>query len=224
MILTLSRQTVDIEQKIEHQTIVAKTALNNKTRISALSALRSKKLAEQNLKQRLDTLAQLEEVYSKIEQAADQVEIVRVMEASAGVLRGLRAQTGGIENVEDIVDELREEMSKVDEVGSVINAIGADIDDAAIDEELEAMEIRERLAKEEQEAELTRQKLAVELDRAEGAVNMGASVKATATEELNAESELDENIGKLSEMPPVNDSKVEGRSEKQGQVLLADLT
>lgn len=222
MILTLSRQTVDIEQKIEHQTIVAKTALNNKNRISALSALRSKKLAEQNLKQRLDTLAQLEEVYSKIEQATDQVEIVRVMEASAGVLRGLRAQTGGIEKVEDIVDELREEMSKVDEVGRVINAIGPDIDDAAIGEELEAMEIRERQAKEEQEAELTRQRLAVELDRAEGAVNMGASVEATATEELNAESELD--IGKLSEMSPVNDSKVEERSEKQDQMLLADLT
>jgi len=221
LILTLSRQTVNIEQKIEHQTMVAKTALNNKNRISALSALRSRKLAEQNLKQRLDTLAQLEEVYSKIEQAADQVEIVRVMEASAGVLRGLHAQVGGMEKVEDIVDELREEMSKVDEIGSVINATVPGIDDAVIDEELEAMEIRERQAKEEQEAELTRQKLA-ELDRAERAIKMAASIETT--EELNAESELDDSIEKLSEMSPVNDSKVEERPGKQGPVLLTNLT
>jgi charged multivesicular body protein 7 len=213
---------MNIEQKIEHQTIVAKTALNNKNRISALSALRSRKLAEQNLKQRLDTLAQLEEVYSKIEQAADQVEIVRVMEASAGVLRGLHAQVGGLEKVEDIVDELREEMSKVDEIGNVINATGPDIDEAAIDEELEAMEIRERQAKEEQEAELTQQRLK-ELDRAERATDMAASVKAT--EEPNAESELDASIGKLSDMSIVDGSEVEERPEKEGPVLLlADST
>jgi len=169
----------------------------------------------------LDTLAQLEEVYSKIEQAADQVEIVRVMEASAGVLRGLHAQVGGMEKVEDIVDELREEMSKVDEIGSVINATVPGIDDAVIDEELEAMEIRERQAKEEQEAELTRQKLA-ELDRAERAIKMAASIETT--EELNAESELDDSIEKLSEMSPVNDSKVEERPGKQGPVLLTNLT
>ncbi|OXV09042.1 hypothetical protein Egran_03199 [Elaphomyces granulatus] len=213
---------MNIEQKIEHQAIVAKTALNNKNRISALSALRSRKLAEQNLKQRLDTLAQLEEVYSKIEQAADQVEIVRVMEASAGVLRGLHAQVGGLEKVEDIVDELREEMSKVDEIGNVINATGPDIDEAAIDEELEAMEIRERQAKEEQEAELTQQRLK-ELDRAERATDMAASVKAT--EEPNAESELDASIGKLSDMSIVDGSEVEERPEKEGPVLLlADST
>jgi charged multivesicular body protein 7 len=213
---------MNIEQKIERQTIVAKTALNNQNRISALSALRSRKLAEQNLKQRLDTLAQLEEVYSKIEQAADQVEIVRVMEASAGVLRGLHAQVGGLEKVEDIVDELREEMSKVDEIGNVINATGPDIDEAAIDEELEAMEIRERQAKEEQVAELTRQRLK-ELDRAERATDMAVNVKAT--EEPNVESELDASIGKLSDMSIVDESEVEERPEKEGPVLLlADST
>jgi len=222
LILTLSRQIMNIEQKIEHQTIVAKTALNNQNRISALSALRSRKLGEQNLKQRLDTLAQLEEVYSKIEQAADQVEIVRVMEASAGVLRGLHAQVGGLEKVEDIVDELREEMSNVDEIGNVINATGPDIDEAAIDEELEAMEIRECQAKEEQEAELTRQRLK-ELDRAERATDMAVNVKAT--EEPNAESELDASIGKLSDMSIVDESEVEERPEKEGPVLLlADST
>ena len=66
--------------------------------MSALAALRSKKLNETALAQRTETLSQLEEVYSKVEQAADQVAIVRVMEASAGVLRNLHAEVGGVED------------------------------------------------------------------------------------------------------------------------------
>ena len=107
-------------------------------------------------------LAQLEEVYTKIEQAADQVNIVRLMEASAGVLRSLNAEAGGIEKAEDIVQDLREEMTKVDEIGSALNeaAEGSNmIDENAVDDELEAMEREEREAKEKHEAERTRGRL-----------------------------------------------------------------
>lgn len=120
-------------------------------------------MVEHNLQQRLNTLAQLEEVYSKIEQAAGQLEIVQVMEASTGVLRGLHAQIGGAERVEDVVEELRQEMAKVDEVGSIMNEAAPVIDEGEIDDELEAMEQSGREAKEEIEAEETRRKLA-ELD------------------------------------------------------------
>ena len=62
-------------------------------------------------------LAQLEGVYSKIEEAFDQVAIMRVMEVSTGVLRNLHAQFVGVEKVEDVLDGLRDEMGKVDEIG-----------------------------------------------------------------------------------------------------------
>ncbi|KAJ5980845.1 hypothetical protein N7481_008143 [Penicillium waksmanii] len=163
LVSTITRQVEGLEEKIADLTASAKTALNNKNRISALSALKSKKLVEHNLQQRLNTLAQLEEVYSKIEQAAGQVEIVQAMEASTGVLRSLHAQIGGAERVEDVVEELRQEMTKVDEVGSIMDDAAPVIDEGEIDDELEAMEQRGREAEEEIEAEETRRKLA-ELD------------------------------------------------------------
>jgi len=219
LISNLTKQVANLEEKIAQLNDAAKTALSNKNRVSALSALRSKKLAEHNLKRRSDTLAQLEEIYTKIEQAADQVEIVRVMEASTDVLRGLHAQVGGVERVEDIVEGLREEMSKVDEIGSIINEAGPVIDEGEIDEELEAIESQERQAKEEKEAEETRRRLA-ELDSIEQAAKEAAR-KAEA-EKQDTESALAESIGKLSEMSLEDRSRGTAQQGKEHQSVSAE--
>lgn len=163
LVSTISKQVSDLEKKIEGLNASAKAALANKNRVSALAAIKSKKMVEHNLQQRLNTLTQLEEVYSRIEQAAGQVEIVQVMEASTGVLRGLHAQIGGTKRVEDVVEELREEMSKVDEIGGIMNEAAPVIDEGEIDDELEALEKSDQKTKEDEEAEETRKKLA-ELD------------------------------------------------------------
>ncbi|OJI99340.1 hypothetical protein ASPVEDRAFT_124325 [Aspergillus versicolor CBS 583.65] len=186
---TITKQVNNLEKKIAELNATAKAALSNKNRVSALAAVRSKKLAEHNLQQRLDTLAQLEQVYLKIEQASDQIEYVAVMEASTGVLRGLNDQVGDISKVEDVVDELREEMSKVDEIGNIMGEAGPQIDETEIDDELEELESKEREAKEEQEAEKTRKQLA-ELD------NLGLETPA----EQNVDSALNDSIEKLSRM------------------------
>ncbi|KAL2011291.1 hypothetical protein VTN00DRAFT_4009 [Thermoascus crustaceus] len=219
IISDLTKQVANLEGKIDELNAAAKTALNNKNRVSALSALRSKKLAEHNLKRRSDTLAQLEEVYTKIEQAADQVEIVRVMEASTGVLRGLHAQVGGVEKVEDIVEELREEMSKVDEIGSIMNEAGPVIDEGEIDDELEAIESQERQAKEEKEAEEIRRRLA-ELDSIQHAAKEAAR-KAEA-EQQDTESVLAESLGKLSQMSIEDSSKGAAQQGKEHQRVSAE--
>lgn len=177
--------------KIAELTLTAKNALNNKNRISALSAMRSKKLAEHNLQRRLETLVQLEEVYSKIEQATGQVEYVSVMEASTGVLRGLNTQVGDAGKIDEVVDELREEMSMVDEVGSIMSEAGPQIDESEIDNELEALEHKDQEAKEEEEAEETRRKL-TELD------SLDQSAKEAARAEQNLDSALADRIEKMS--------------------------
>jgi charged multivesicular body protein 7 len=196
LLSTLSKQVKNLEDKVAELTASAKTALANKNRISALAAVKSKKMVEHNLQQRLNTLVQLEEVYAKIEQAAGQVEIVQVMEASTGVLRGLHAQIGGAERVEDVIEELREEMSKVDEVGSIMNEAGPVFDEGEIDEELEALEKVDREAKEEKEAEATRKKLA-ELDSLKQASDEAAR---QAQAEKDVESQLAQSIDRLSHM------------------------
>ncbi|GKZ19433.1 hypothetical protein AbraIFM66951_011043 [Aspergillus brasiliensis] len=194
LMATMTKQVENLENKITELNSTAKMALQNKNRVSALSAVRSKKLAEHNLKQRLDTLMQLEEVYSKIEQATDQVQFVKVMEASTGALRGLHTQIGGAERVEDVVEELREEMSKVDEVGNIMNEAGPQIDETEIDDELQELENKEREEMEEKEAEATRKKLA-ELD----SLQQGAQEAARRTAaERAVESELEDRLSRMS--------------------------
>jgi charged multivesicular body protein 7 len=199
-ISNLTQQIAKLEVKIREYTLAAQNALNNKNRILALSALRSKKLAEQNLTQRADTLLQLEEVFTKLEQAADQVEIVRVMQASTVALRTLHAQTGGVEKVEDVVEELRQEMANVEEVTNVMSDTGQIVDEGELDEELQAMEAAEREAAEKREVEITRRRLA-ELDRV---------AKARAEKEAD----LEESIGRLSNMS-LEDGSRTGHAEQE---------
>ncbi|KAH8696708.1 putative vacuolar sorting protein SNF7 family protein [Talaromyces proteolyticus] len=214
LISNLTEQALKLEQKINELNLTAKVSLNNKNRISALSALKSRKIAEHNLKQRSDTLNQLEEVYNKIEQAVGQVEIVRVMEASTGVLRSLHAQTGGIETVEKVVENLREEMSKVDEIGNAIDEAAPVIDEGEIDAELEALEKQEQREKEDEEEKNTREKLA-ELDSQKHAAQEVA--RKLAELQKNTESADDSllavSIGKLSNM-----SLDEAEMERKKQV------
>ncbi|KAF2497075.1 hypothetical protein BU16DRAFT_349006 [Lophium mytilinum] len=156
LISSMNTQIPPLTARIATLDATARAAVASKTMTAAKSALRSKKLAEATLVRRTDTLAQLEEVFAKIEQAADQVEIIKVMEASSTVLKGLNKEIGGAEGVEGVVDALKEEMSKVDEVSGIINEVGQEgvVDETEVDEEFETREKREQ-----EEAEQTRVRL-----------------------------------------------------------------
>nr|OQO23475.1 hypothetical protein B0A51_07056 [Rachicladosporium sp. CCFEE 5018]OQO24890.1 hypothetical protein B0A51_04749 [Rachicladosporium sp. CCFEE 5018] len=145
LIASLERQIPHLQTQISTLTQTAKDAISSQQPIMAKSALRSKKLANSKLEQRIATLAQFEEVYDKIEQASDQVEMVRVMEASGQVLRELHKQTGGVERVQDVMEGLKEEMMDVDEIGRMVAEVGTEgIDEGEVDGELEEMERAER--------------------------------------------------------------------------------
>ena len=96
LISSLEPQVQQLMQQVSDLDSQARAAVANKQLITAKARLKSKKLADTKLQQRTATLNQLEEVYAKIEQAADQVEIVRVMEASSQTLKSLNKQTGGV--------------------------------------------------------------------------------------------------------------------------------
>ncbi|KAL2137240.1 hypothetical protein VTI74DRAFT_6451 [Chaetomium olivicolor] len=153
LLASLAHQTSLLSARIDHLNAQAKQAVGNSNRLAALAALRSKKLAEQTLERRFATLNQLEEVAAKIEQASDNVQLVRVMEASGDALQSLTAQAGGVERVEEVVGRLREQMADADEVGRILaDAAGAEVvDEAEVDEELEKMEGEERRKAEEVE-------------------------------------------------------------------------
>jgi charged multivesicular body protein 7 len=179
LISSIEPQIQQLTTRLSEFEKAARDAVAKKNIIAAKSALRSKKLTDTKLQQRIATLTQLEDVYAKIEQAADQVEMVRIMELSSQTLGSLNKKTGGVERVQDVMEELRTQMMDVDEVTSVINEESAGkVDEGEVEDELEAMENverekieaaerKEREAKESKEAELqaeeTKRRLA-ELD------------------------------------------------------------
>ncbi|TVY18641.1 Uncharacterized protein LARI1_G002879 [Lachnellula arida] len=195
LIKDLELQTTVLSRRVDELGITAKEAVARKNRVAALASLRSKKLAETTLTKRHATLGQLEEVFSKIEQAADQVELVNVMEASSRVLSGLNKEVGGVERVDDVVDQLRDQMSQVDEVGNVITEVGQGagaVDETEVDDELEAMEREEREkreAKERAEREEREKLEAAETRRRLAALEEVEREAAKSKEEVSKKSE-----------------------------------
>ncbi|KND91626.1 Uncharacterized protein TOPH_03728 [Tolypocladium ophioglossoides CBS 100239] len=165
----LRRQSDLLNSRIDELNREVKSATLRKNRVTALATLKSKKLAESSLSQRFATLHQLEEVAAKIEQASDQVQLVKIMESSAGVLRNLNCQVGGATKVDSVMNRLREQVNDTDEVTAILaESTGATVDEGEIDEELEALEREERdkevEAQRKKEAEVEAAKAQEELD------------------------------------------------------------
>ncbi|KAH7241785.1 Snf7-domain-containing protein [Fusarium tricinctum] len=147
---SLKHQTDILNTRIDELSQTAKDAVTRKNRVSALAALKSKKIAETSLATRFATLNQLEEVAAKLEQAADNVQLVNVMEASSGALKSLNEQIGGADRVDAVMDRIREQTTATDEISAIMaESTGQMVDEGALDDELEAMEAQEREKEEE---------------------------------------------------------------------------
>jgi charged multivesicular body protein 7 len=159
LISDLSQRVNSLANEIDVFSNRARESVQKKNRIGALRSLRSKKALEAVLDQRSDALQQLEDVLRRIEQAADQVEIVEVLRSSTKVLQGLNMEIGGVEHVDDVLDTLRDELSKADEISSILGEAGQSIDEAQVDDELEALERSEKAKVDEQEAQKMHERL-----------------------------------------------------------------
>ena len=165
LISDLTVQVSDLESKISAQTLRAKHAVTNQNKPIALAALRSKKAAERTLSQRTATLSQCEEVFTQIENAAGQAEVVETLRTSSAALKALNKKVGDVDSIDAVLEELREEMQKTGEVQNVLAEpltadSGAVADEVEVDEELEAMEQEEQERIAEREARDTEKKLA----------------------------------------------------------------
>lgn len=94
----------------------------------------------------------------KIEQAADNVELVRTLEDSSKVLAELNTRVGGVEGVDKVVDGLREQMDETGEVTRILSeeiGAAAQVDDGELEEEFEALlqEEKESMMKEDEALE-----------------------------------------------------------------------
>ncbi|TQS36428.1 hypothetical protein Golomagni_03124 [Golovinomyces magnicellulatus] len=154
----LTKQITALTHKYEELSTSAKVAVSKNNKTAALAALRSRNLTKKTLEIRYTTIAQLEEVFSKIEQASDQLELIQVMQASTRVLSSLNRESKGSEEAENIIEKLQEQMQLVDEFDINLES-GFAVDENELDLELEAIE---RGEKEQKEADEQAMKLQAE--------------------------------------------------------------
>ena len=163
LMVSLSNKHRNLSTHIANLTQTAAVSVKSGNRFSALSALRSRKLAEKVLQRCADNLHQLDEVITRLGQAADQVEYVGVVKASADALKSLNKRVGDVDQVDSVMESLREEMAKVDDVSQLVaeplTEASAAVDEGEIDDEFEALVATEKARTEEREAAVTKKRL-----------------------------------------------------------------
>lgn len=136
----LQRLTQTLTKNIIHLDESIKNAIKSKNKTLAMFQLRSKKISECTLNKRLQTLEQIEEMLSKIDEATIHVGILNSMKGGAEVLQCLMKTIGGIENVENIMEKAKTLSSEVDDIGNMLGEINLnDINDIEIEQEFEAL-------------------------------------------------------------------------------------
>ena len=143
----------DLEERVTALDGMARDAVARKELTKARNALRRKRPIENALQQRYTHLAQLEELLESIDTAHDSAAMVKAMASSTAVLRDLNSKIGSIESVDKVVDKLREEMDKTEDISNAINEVNQSssiVDESEVDEEFEVMR-QQQAAKEARE-------------------------------------------------------------------------
>jgi charged multivesicular body protein 7 len=194
----LQHQTEVLKRKVDELNNAAKQAVADKNRVVALASLRSKKIAEASLQARYNTLASLEETAGKIQQASENVAVVRVMEASGEALKSLNAAVGGTEGVEGVAERLREQMDTADEINTIMNEEHVVVDEGEIDDELAAIEAQEKKKEEEKAAAERKEKEESEAEETRKRLEAVEGVKPLPEKEEVVEKEVEDTADQLS--------------------------
>jgi charged multivesicular body protein 7 len=211
---SINSQIPPLMEKITAADSAAREAVAAKQIVRAKAALRSKKLAETALAQRSDVALQLESVYAQLQSAADQVEIVEAMRAGADALKSLNEKVGGAEGVQGVVDAVNEQMATTAEITDIINETDRPLDEAAIDDEFEALERAENEKKEQEAAAKTAARLAELADVERKRNEKQKEFASSQSQEKHVEAaSLD--LSRLSFQQPEDDVEMEDAEKEQ---------
>jgi charged multivesicular body protein 7 len=137
---SINEKSAELTKKIDDLTIKIKQSLKNNNKELAKNLLRSKKIAQDSLNKQVESLAQLESVLYKLDEASNNIQILNALDAGSTLLKDLNTEIGGVSRVEDIMNKLEDEKLKADEISNEIIRFGSEvIDNDEIDEEYEEM-------------------------------------------------------------------------------------
>lgn len=217
LIASLDTQCDALYARIADLNTKIKSALTRNQSASAKSCLRTRKLVETTLQTRLETLHKLESVFTSIENAAGQVEVLKAMEASSSVLAKLNSEVGGAQRVEGVLELLSGQMDDVKDVESVLH--DAAVDSGAVEDEDELERELNALAEVKQDTATRSEQVKADLDAIGSAHDTGvdggrqaileesaaSGTKVSQTDQLaqerDAEEDLERRLAALS-LPP----------------------
>lgn len=148
-IKTQEKREEHLERKIEQLQQEAKDKMGKKDKKGALFALKRKKLYEGEVDKISNIKMTLETQVMNLESAQQNAETFKAMNSGKSAMKDIREDVG-IEKVDDLMDDIKEEMEMADEIS---NALAQPVDpllqddDALLAElnELEAMGVQDEL-------------------------------------------------------------------------------
>jgi len=148
-IATQEKREKHLEKKIEQLTGEAKAKMAKKDKKGALFALKRKKLYEAEIDKIANIKMTLETQVMNLESAAQNAATMQAMKTGTSQMKKIRQETD-IDQVDDLMDEIKEEMEMADEISNAlaqpVDPLMADEDDLLAElEELEAEDVTEQL-------------------------------------------------------------------------------
>ena len=135
-IQSMEKRGTYIEKKIADQLEVAKERTRKKDKRGALMALKKKKLFETERNNLQNSQFQLEQQIMTMEGARTNMETVKAMKQGATAMQNMQAEIGGVESIDDTMDDVREQMDLANEIAEAVSTgMGNDFED---DEDIEA--------------------------------------------------------------------------------------
>jgi len=140
-----------IQRKIDLMVTEAKTKMAKKDKKGALFAMKRKKLYEKEMDKIQNVKMTLETQVINLESAAQNADTFKAMHSGTSAMKKIRNDVG-IDKVDDMMDDIREEMEMANEISDAIaqpvDPLVADEDELLAElEELEAEDVESELLK-----------------------------------------------------------------------------
>mmetsp|Transcript_20421 Transcript_20421/g.28409 ORF Transcript_20421/g.28409 Transcript_20421/m.28409 type:complete len:278 (-) Transcript_20421:34-867(-) len=138
-IATQEKREEHIQKKVDQMVKEAKVKLGKKDKKGALFAMKRKKLYEAEIDKIQNVKMTLETQVINLESAAQNAETFQAMKAGTSTMANIRKDVG-IEKVDDVMDDIREEMEMANEINQ---AIAQPVDPLLADEDELLAELNE---------------------------------------------------------------------------------
>lgn len=142
----LNIKILRLSDKIQKSLDQAKAALAKGNKQLAKYYLKAKSVTEKTQSDCMAKLENLEFVLTKIDGASEDIRVVQAIEDGSVILKSIQKAIGGVDRVESLVEEFKDQALTADEISQQIAETSGvtDIDTDDVEEELRAMEQQEQ--------------------------------------------------------------------------------